>query len=277
LNSCQELEQQGYKVDYLPVNADGLIDLEYLKSLITADTALVTIMYVNNEIGTIQPVSEIAAICRQLQVPFHTDACQAAGYLDLDFSDFDAVTLNSSKIYGPKGAGLLYIKSGIPFQPLFSGGDQEFGFRPGTENVPAIIGFSRALQIAIQRQPTEQARILKLRNQLLDLLLTIPDTKLNGSRHHRIANNINLSFEGIEGESAVIRLDQIGLICATGSACSSKNVDPSHVLLAINPSRDNAHSSLRLTLGHYITEKDIPLAYNAIKNTVQDLRAFANM
>lgn len=278
LRTCQYLEQyEGFKVDYLDVDELGIVDLNQLKSLITNDTALVSVMYVNNEIGTIQPIVEIAAICQHYKVPFHTDACQGAGYLPLDINSIpvDALTLNAQKIYGPKGVGCLYLKSGTPFVQQTHGGEQETGLRPGTENMPAIIGFAKAFQLILDSASTESIRIKSLRDQLLASLLTIDGIEVNGSQEHRIANNINISVDGIEGESAVIRLDQKGIMLATGSACSSKMVEPSHVLLALGKNKNQAHSSLRITLGKSNTAEQIPYIFDSFKQVVSDLRAFS--
>jgi cysteine desulfurase len=277
LNSCKSLEKNGFRVDYLSVNPDGFIDLEELKSKISRETALVSVIYANNEIGTIQPIQEIHDICQKHDVPFHIDACQAAGYLDLQNLPANAITLNASKINGPKGAGLLSLSPEIPFDPQLHGGEQENGIRPGTENLPAIVGFAKALELSSNEHKQESTRISEMQGQLLDLLLAITGVTLNGSRENRLPNNINISIDGIEGESAVIRLDQKGLMCSTGSACSSKKVDPSHVLLAINPNRGNAHSSLRITLGKSNSIDQIPIIFETIKQVITELRRFSDL
>lgn len=278
LKACEQLEFEGYKVDYIDVDKNGVINLAQLQSLVTPETALVSIMYVNNEIGTIQPVHEIAKICAKHKVPFHSDACQAAAYLELDpvAIGISALTVNSGKIYGPKGVGGLYVNDAIPFSPQIVGGEQEFGLRAGTENLPAIVGFAKAFELMQQDKELEIQRITALRNKLLSELLRIEGVTLNGSTKNRIANNINISITGIEGESALIRLDQKGIFVATGSACSSTLIEPSHVLLALGLTRNQAHSSLRISLGKSNDESQIPFIVESLKEVIEDLRNLNN-
>lgn len=276
LKSCERLEQEGYEVTHLDVTPEGLVDPASLRSAIRPETALVSIMYANNEIGTVQPISELASIAHEFGIPFHTDACQAAGYLPLKISDLgvDALTLNAGKIYGPKGAGLLYLSSALSLVPQIYGGEQESGHRSGTENLPAIIGLAKALELSEQQKATEGPRLTRLRDLAVARLTSeITGITLNGHATERIANNINISIDGIEGESALIRLDQLGIFVSTGSACSSQNIEPSHVLQAIGRSRNDTHSSLRISLGRSTTQKDVDTFIDALKKIVGDLRS----
>lgn len=272
---------QKYDCTILKVDSNGFIDLQELKKSIKPTTSLVSVMYVNNEIGTIQNISAISKICHEQNIPLHTDACQAAAYLNLDVKKLgvDLLSINGGKIYGPKGIGVLYKKEDLFFTPQIIGGEQENGLRAGTENVPLIIGMAKALELVTNEQENEKARITKLRNLLIaELTNLIPGIRINGpfdlnlKDDNRIANNINISIDGIEGESAVIRLDQKGIFVSTGSACSSHRVEPSHVLLAIGLDKNQAHSSLRISLGKYTTEDDIFLFLDHLQTVVSDLR-----
>jgi cysteine desulfurase len=274
LESCKWLEKQGFSVTYLDVDEFGIVKLKDVEKAITNKTILVSIMYANNEIGTIQPIREIASICKKHNVAFHTDACQAAGYCDLNVQKLgiDLLTINGSKIYGPKGIGLLYIKQGLHIMPLIHGGEQEYNLRAGTENVPAIVGFAKALELAQKEQKKESKRLVVLRKKLIEGLLRIPKTKLNGHPSKRLPNNVNVSFFGVEGEAIVTMLSEKGVCASTGSACSSKHLTPSHVLLAIGRKPEEAHGSLRLSLGRYTTKKDIDYVLKIMPEIVATLR-----
>lgn len=295
LNACKQLEKEGFEVTYLPVDKEGIVKLEDLKKAIKRDTILISIMYANNEIGTVQPVAKIAkiisdfrkalscqlsAVSQKTALPFfHTDACQAAGYLDMDVKklDVDLLTINGSKIYGPKGIGALYIKEGVKIEPIIFGGGQENGLRSGTENVPAIVGFGEAAAIASSQQQAASNKQIKLRDYIIRELLKIPNARLNGHRTKRLPNNINISFEGVEGESLVLYLDKEGIYASTGSACSSKSLEPSHVIMAISNDAERAHSSLRITLGRSTTKKDADKLISATKKYVKKLREISGV
>ncbi|MEM2954457.1 MAG: cysteine desulfurase family protein [Candidatus Nanoarchaeia archaeon] len=277
LNTCKWLEKNGFKVTYIKPDKFGLINPKQIKNAITKKTILVSIMYANNEIGTIQPIGEIGKICKEFKICFHSDACQAAGFLDLDVKklNIDMLTLNGSKIYGPKGIGLLYVKNGIKLEPLIHGGEQEFGLRAGTENVPGIIGLATALELAQKEKEKENKRLLKLRNKLINEILKIPHTKLNGHPTKRLPNNISVSFYGIEGEALLLMLDREGFCVSTGSACSSKKLEESHVLKAIGLKKEWAHGTIRITLGKYTTNKNISRFLKILSKCVEKLRAFS--
>jgi len=278
LNTCKWLESQGFKVIYLDVDEFGLVDLEKLEKAITNQTILVSIMYANNEIGTIQPIEEIAKICKTRGVAFHTDACQAAGYLDLDVQKLgvDMLTLNGSKIYGPKGVGLLFVKSGIALTPLIHGGGQELGFRSGTENVPGIVGLAKALELCCEEKDKEVKRLIKLRDYFVGKVLAeIPEVKLNGHPTKRLPNNINLSFAGIEGEALLTLLNEKGIFVSTGSACSSKSLEESHVLKAIGLPILYSHGSIRISMGRYTKKADLDYVLSVLKESVKKLRGLS--
>ncbi|MDP1695675.1 MAG: cysteine desulfurase NifS [archaeon] len=274
LNSCKWLEKQGFEVSYIDVDENGIVKLDELKNNIREDTILISMMSANNEIGVIQPIGEIGKIARDKEIYFHTDACQIAGALDIDVSKLrvDLLTLNGSKIYGPKGIGILYIKQGTNIEPLIHGGGQERGLRGGTENVPAIVGFAKALELAQDERLKGNERLIKLRDKLIDSLLKIKDTKLNGHRTNRLPNNVNISFFDIEGESILLHLNEKEIYASTGSACSSHNLEPSHVLLAIGLSHDIAHGSIRFSLGRDIKEEDIEYIIEIMHKIVENLR-----
>lgn len=290
LEPAHQLEKEGFDVTYLPVSKDGIIDLEVFKKSLRPETILVSIMYANNEIGTIQPISAIAEVISKwkleikkeklpitnYQLPvLHSDACQAAGFLDLNIKNLgvDMMTINAGKIYGPKGVGILYVKKGLQIEPMIYGGGQEFGLRAGTENVAAIAGLANALEMAQQLKEKESKRLLELRNYLINRILKeIPKTRLNGSRENRLPNNMNISFLAIEGESLILYLDQAGICASTGSACTSKNLEPSHVILALGEPHEVAHSSLRLTLGRDTTKEDLDYVMKVLPEIVSKLR-----
>lgn len=274
LESCRWLETQGFEVTYLNVDKFGVANPKDVEKAITKKTILVSIMYANNEIGTIQPIKEIAEICKKKKVYFHTDACQASNYLDLDVQRLGVclMTLNGSKLYGPKGIGLLFVRKGACVAPLLHGGGQEFELRSGTENVPGIVGLAKALELAQAEKENESNRLTKLRNKLVDGLLKIPNIKLNGHPTKRLPNNVNVSIAGIEGESCLLMLNERGICASTGSACSSKSLEPSHVLLAIGLPHQQAHGSLRFSLGRDTTEADVDYVLEVLPKIIAELR-----
>jgi len=274
LDTCKYLaDEEGFEVTYVKVNKFGLVDPKDVEAAIKGSTILISIMYANNEIGTIQPVSEIGRIARKHNILFHTDACQA-GMLDLNVErlNVDLMTLNGNKIYGPKGTGMLYVKKGTPIQPIVHGGGQEFGLRSGTENVAGIVGFATALEIVRKEKEKEAKRLVKLRDQLIRGVLKIPKTILNGHPTKRLPNNVNISILNVEGESILLELNEYGICAASGSACTSKSLDPSHVLLAIGLPAEIAHGSLRFTLGKRTTGKDVDKVIKTLPRVVQRLR-----
>lgn len=276
LHACEFLESQGFEVTYLPVNQDGLVNLKMLAESIRPETILVSIMYANNEIGTIQPIDEISKIVKQKnsQILFHTDACQAAAYLDLNVNALgvDLLTINGSKIYGPKGIGTLYVKRGIAIQPIIHGGSQENSKRAGTENVASIVGLAKALELVQKNKEAENKRLLSLRDKLISGLLKIKNISLNGSAQERLSNNVNITIAGIEGEKVMMALDKLAIACSIGSACTSGDPDPSHVILALGKSYQEAHGSLRFTLGHSSKEKDINYLLKVLPKVIEKLR-----
>lgn len=272
LNSCKWLEKQGFKITYLPVDRYGFVGLEDLEKAIRKDTILVSIIHANNEVGVIEPIEKIGKICKEHDVHFHTDACQSFTKVPIDVikQNLGLVTINSHKIYGPMGVGALYIKEGVKIETWQHGGGHEKDIRSGTENVPGIVGFAKAVEIAKEH---DIQRMTKLRDILIKgVLEEIPNTKLNGHPTMRLCNNANFSFKYIESESLVLRLDARGIACSTGSACSSHTLEPSHVLLAIGLIPEDAHSSLRITVGKENTEEEIDYTINALKEEVKGLR-----
>jgi len=275
LNSCKYLENDGFEVTYLPVDSDGLISLEDLKNAIRPETILVSIMFANNEIGTIQPVSEIGQITREKGIYFHTDAVQAIGNVKIDVEDLniDMLSLSAHKFYGPKGVGVLYIKKNVKISSFIQGGGQERGRRASTENVAGIVGLGKAIELASNNLENYNAKLIKFREMLMDgIKERVPFVKLNGHPEKRLPGNVNFSFEFIEGESLLLMLDMKGIAGSSGSACSSGSLDPSHVLLGIGLTHEIAHGSLRLTLGEENTEEDVRYVVEAIPPIVQRLR-----
>ena len=274
LHSAKALEKEGFEVTYLPVTADGLVEPAELEKAIREDTALVSVMLANNEIGTVQPIAELGALCRERGVLFHTDAVQAAGHLAIDVqtTNIDLLSLSGHKFHGPKGAGALYTRRGIALQNVLYGGGQERGHRAGTENVPAIAGLAAALAQADANLPANTARCLDLRQRLTERLLAIPGTHLNGDAAQRLPGNVNFCFEGIEGESLLLLLDAKGISASSGSACTSGSLDPSHVLLAIGRPHEVAHGSLRLTICEDNTEEEIDYILAELPPIVDYLR-----
>lgn len=283
LEPAHYLEKNGFEVTYLPVDKFGFVDLKALKSALRKETILVSIMYANNEIGTIEPVREISSLIREFRgknhLPlFHSDACQAAAFCSLNVQELgvDLMTVNGGKIYGPKGTGFLFVREGVELEPLIFGGGQERGLRSGTENVPGIVGLAKALELAQKEKDKEGERLKKLRDYLIqEILKRIPKTILNGHPTMRLPNNVNVSILDIEGEALILYLDEYGISCSTGSACSSATLEPSHVLLAIGLSPAVAHGSLRLTLGKETTKKQIDYFLNKLTLCVQKLRALS--
>lgn len=277
LHTCAALEKEGFEVTYLDVYEDGLVRVEDVENAIREDTALVTIMYANNEIGTIQPISEIGAVCRKKGVLFHTDAVQAAGYVKINVAEqnIDLLSMTAHKIHGPKGCGLLYIRRGVKIQNLIDGGAQERNRRAGTENVAGIVGLDAALQIAIDSMERRNAKLVKMRDRLIDGLLKIERSRINGDRVHRLPGNVNMCFEGIEGESLLLRLDLKGVQASSGSACTSGSLDPSHVLLAIGLPHEIAHGSLRLSFSDDNTEDDVDYILEIVPEIVSYLRSMS--
>jgi len=274
LHTLKEKEKQGFKVTYLPVYENGIVKVEDLKNALTDDTCLVTIMYANNEIGTIQPIKEIGAMCREKNVPFHTDAVQAVGHLPVNVSEqnIDMLSISGHKFHGPKGIGVLFCKKNIPLFNLINGGAQERNKRAGTENLAGIVGFSIALEDAISEMKEVTKKETKLRDKLFKELSKIQHSKINGDTNSRLPNNFNMSFEGIEGESLLLLLNDKGICASSGSACTSGSLDPSHVLLAIGLPHEIAHGSLRLTLSKYTTEEEINETIRAVPEVVEYLR-----
>ncbi|WP_302233553.1 cysteine desulfurase NifS [uncultured Adlercreutzia sp.] len=275
LHTCQALEREGFEVTYLPVDEHGLVSVEDFKAAMRPDTILASIMFANNEIGTIEPVRQLAAAAHEANVVFHTDAVQAFGHEPIDVNELgiDMLSASSHKIYGPKGVGLLYVRRGVKLQNLLDGGQQERGRRGSTENVPGIVGFARAAELAVDELAPEHNRQLALRDHAIRRILAeIPSAKLNGSWESRLANNVNFSFEFIEGEGMLLQLAARGICVSSGSACTSGSLDPSHVLLAIGLPHEIAHGSLRLTLGRDTTLADIDFAVDSLKATLQNLR-----
>lgn len=275
LHTCEYLEKQGFEVTYLNVDKEGFINLEELKNAITDKTILVSIMFANNEIGTIQPVKEIGAICRERKVLFHTDAVQAVGNIAIDVKEMniDLLSLAGHKIYGPKGTGALYIRKGVRIDNLIHGGGQERARRAGTENTASIVGLGKAIELTTENLEEHNKKMTFLRDKLIDGLLKVPHTRLNGPRGDmRLPGNANITFEFIEGESILLSLDFEGICASSGSACTSGSLDPSHVLLAIGLPHELAHGSLRLTLGDGSTEEDVDYVLEVVPPIIKRLR-----
>ncbi|MEK6856240.1 MAG: cysteine desulfurase NifS [Nanoarchaeota archaeon] len=274
INTCKFLEKNGFEITYLDVDKYGLVNPNDVQTAITDKTILISIMYANNEIGTIEPIQKIGEIAKLRKVLFHTDACQAAGVLDLNIKNLnvDLLSLNGSKVYGPKGAGILYLRKGVNIEPLIHGGDQEKGIRSGTENIPSIIGFAKALELSQKNKEIENTRLKELSSHLINNLLKIPKTRLNGHPTQRLSNNVNISFMDIEGEAMLLHLDKQGIYASTGSACASKSLEPSHVLSAIGLSYEGAHGSIRFTLGKNTSKADIAKIIQVMPEIVNNLR-----
>lgn len=274
LHTLKKLEKEGFEVTLLDVHENGIVTPTQVEEAIRPDTCLVTVMYANNEIGTIQPIKEIGRICREHGIIFHTDAVQAAGHLPIDVKEqnIDMLSMAAHKFHGPKGIGVLYSKKNIPLINIIEGGAQERGRRGGTENIPAIMGMAAALEEACAAIDKNTARIEKLRDKLIEGLSEIPHAVLNGDRKNRLCGNVNFCFEGIEGESLLLLLDDRGICASSGSACTSGSLDPSHVLLAIGRPHEIAHGSLRLSLAEDNTEDEVVYMISAVKEVVAYLR-----
>lgn len=277
LHTLNKLKKEGFEVTLLDVGENGIVNPEDVKNAVRDDTCLVTVMYANNEIGTIQPINEIGEICRTKGVPFHTDAVQAAGHLHINVKEqnIDMLSLSAHKFHGPKGIGVLYAKKGILLSNLIEGGAQERGKRAGTENVPAIMAMASALEEACNNIDINMKKLTALRDKLIAGLSTIPHSILNGDAKKRLPGNVNFCFEGIEGESLLLLLDDKGVYASSGSACTSGSLDPSHVLLAIGRIHDIAHGSLRLSLSEENTEEEIDYTIQAVKEVVEYLRSIS--
>jgi len=278
LHTCEYMEKQGYEVTYLPVDEYGLVSVDDVKKAIRPNTALITIMAANNEIGTIQPIAEIGKLAKEAGILFHTDAVQAVGAVPINVKEWnvDMLSLSGHKFHAPKGVGALYVRKGIRITNLIYGGAQERGLRAGTENLPGIVALGKAIELAVAEIPEYTERLTKLRDKLIDgILESIPDVQLNGHRTQRLPGNVNVSIRYVEGEALLMRLDLAGVAASSGSACTSGSLDPSHVLLAIGLPHEIAHGSLRLSLGNDTTEEDVDYVLETLPNIVTTLRAMS--
>jgi len=277
LHTLKKLEKEGFEVTYLPVHPDGLISAEEVEKAIREDTALVTVMFANNEVGTILPIREIGAVCRKKGVVFHTDAVQAAGHLPIDVQkdNIDMLSVSAHKFHGAKGVGALYCRRGIPLNTFIEGGAQERNKRAGTENLAGIAAMAAALEEACANMEENAKKLTALRDRLIDGLLKIPHSKLNGDRVKRLPSNVNICFEGIEGESLLLLLDAKGICASSGSACTSGSLDPSHVLLALGLPHEVAHGSLRLSLCEYNTAEEVEYIIREVPKVVEYLRSIS--
>ena len=277
LHTLKKLQKEGYEITLLDVHENGIVTPEQVADAIRDDTCLVTVMFANNEIGTVQPIKEIGAVCREKKVLFHTDAVQAAGHLAIDVKDMniDMLSLSGHKFRGPKGAGVLYARKGVLLQSLIEGGAQERGKRAGTENLPAIVGMAAALEDAVAYLEENAAKERRIRDMLIDGIGEIAHCALNGDRERRLPGTVNFCFEGIEGESLLLLLDDKGVAASSGSACTSGSLEPSHVLLAIGRPHEVAHGSLRLTIDETLTEEQARYIIDAVKETVSLLRSMS--
>jgi len=274
LESCKWLEKQGFEITYLPVDKYGFIDLEKLKASIRNDTVLVSIMHANNEIGTIEPIEEIGKICKEKGVLFHTDAVQSFGKIPIDVNkmNIDLLSISAHKFYGPKGVGATFIRKGTKIEPLLHGGGHEFGLRSSTENVAGAVGLAEAVRLRKKEMRPEEKKLTKLRDYLIKNILKIENSHLNGHPVKRLSNNANFWFAFIEGEALVIQLDSYGIAASTGSACSSSTLEPSHVLMAIGLKHEEAHGSLRISLGKYTKKSEIDYTIKVLPKVVENLR-----
>ena len=277
LHTLKQLEKQGFEVTLLDVHEDGVVRLEDVEAAIREDTALVTVMFVNNEIGTVQPIKEIGALCRSKGIPFHTDAVQAAGHMPINVKEMniDLLSMSGHKFHAPKGVGVLYAKKGMPLFNIIEGGAQERGKRAGTENIPGIVALAAALKESVDNMEANTAKIIPMRDKLFAELSKIPHSKINGSLEHHVPGTVNMCFEGIEGESLLLLLDSKGICASSGSACTSGSLDPSHVLLAIGLPHEVAHGSLRLSIGEYNTMEEIDHIIEVVPGIVEYLRSIS--
>lgn len=276
LRTCEFLERNGFKITYLPVDENGFISIEDLKNAITDETILVSVMFANNEVGTIEPIKEIGKICRERKIFFHTDAVQAVGHIPINVKDMniDLLSMAAHKFYGPKGIGALYIRKGVRIESLIHGGGQEKGKRASTENIAGIVGMGKAAELAVSEMKNESLRLQKMRDRLMDGLSKIPYARINGPHGgpNRLPGNLDMSFIGIEGETLLLDLDYAGVYASTGSACASASLEPSHVLLAIGLLHEVAHGSVRLTLGAGNTEEDVDYVLKVLPEIVKRRR-----
>ncbi|MCR4831231.1 MAG: cysteine desulfurase NifS [Pseudobutyrivibrio sp.] len=277
LHTLEALEKEGFEVTLLDVHSNGVVDTKELEDAIREDTALVTVMYANNEIGTIQPIAEIGRICREKKVTFHTDAVQAISHVHINVEEqnIDMLSISAHKFHGPKGVGVLYAKGGIVLTNVINGGAQERGKRAGTENLAGIVGMTVALEEAVAHIDENNEKLSKLQERLIEGLSKIPYSELNGDRNSRVTSNVNFCFEGIEGESLLLLLDDKGIAVSSGSACTSGSLDPSHVLLAIGRPHEVAHGSLRISLGEDATEEQVDYIIKSVAEVIEYLRSFS--
>lgn len=277
LHTLQELEKKGFDITYLPVYSNGVVKAEDVKDAITDKTALVTVMYANNEIGTVQPIREIGAICREKNVLFHTDAVQAAPHIHIDVQDdnIDLLSISGHKLHAPKGVGLLYCRRGIKLNPLISGGGQERGLRAGTENLAGIVGLAEAMAAANETMDATNEKHKKFAEQIYDAVMKIERVHFNGDLEKRIPSTVNFSFEGVEGESLLLQLDLQGIAASSGSACTSGSLDPSHVLLALGLTHEVAHGSLRISMSDYTTQEEIDKLLEVLPVIIEKLRSMS--
>ena len=274
LHTLKKLEKEGFEVTLLDVHEDGVVRLEDLEAAVREDTALVTVMFANNEIGTVQPIKEIGEFCRARKIPFHTDAVQAAGHMPINVQEMniDLLSMSGHKFHAPKGVGVLYAKTGMPLFNIIEGGAQERGKRAGTENIPGIVALAAALKESVDNMEANTAKIIPMRDKLFAELSKIPHSKINGSLEHHVPGTVNMCFEGIEGESLLLLLDAKGVCASSGSACTSGSLDPSHVLLALGLPHEVAHGSLRLSIGEYNTMEEIDHIIKVVPEVVSYLR-----
>ena len=274
LHTLKKLEKEGFEVTLLDVHEDGVVRLEDLEAAVREDTALVTIMFANNEIGTVQPIKEIGEFCRARKIPFHTDAVQAAGHMPINVQEMniDLLSMSGHKFHAPKGVGVLYAKTGMPLFNIIEGGGQERGKRAGTENIPGIVALAAALKESVDNMEANTAKIIPMRDKLFAELSKIPHSKINGSLEHHVPGTVNMCFEGIEGESLLLLLDAKGVCASSGSACTSGSLDPSHVLLSLGLPHEVAHGSLRLSIGEYNTMEEIDHIIKVVPEVVSYLR-----
>ena len=279
LHTLKKLEKEGFEVTYLDVHSNGLITAEEVKAAIRPDTALVTIMYANNEVGTIQPIAEIGKVCREAGVVFHTDAVQAVGHIPVDVKadNIDMLSISGHKFHGPKGIGALYCRRGLPLLTFIEGGAQERGKRAGTENLAGIAGMAGALEEACENLAENNKKLTSFRNQIIDELLKIPYSALNGDREHRLPGNVNISFEGAEGESLILYLDALGICVSSGSACTTASLEPSHVLMSLGLPHEVAHCSLRITLAETNTQEEVDFIIKNMPVVVEKVRQISSL
>lgn len=277
MNTLKDLQRSGFEVTYVPIDKDGLVNAEQVKNAITDKTILISVMYANGEIGTVQPVREIGEIASDKKILFHVDGTAAVGKVPIDAEKehIDLLTISSNDMHGPKGAGALYIKQGVRLMPFMLGGGQEFGMRSGSENIPGIVGMGKASELAQKEMVEEGERLIKLRDRLIDNILKMEYTYLTGHRTKRLPNNASFRFSFIEGESIILQLNDLGITASTGSACSSKTLEPSHVLIATGLRHEEAHGSLLLTLGRSNTEEDVDYVIDSVPKIVAKLRALS--